>query len=141
MHEPPPSSPPSRLPPPVRPRVSWGAATGFGILGLLWPILRLVGLESLIGASATAVVALAITSVIWVLGAGLGHVPRPVLTLTLSGVISGLLLVAATVLLGEWPDAGPGPSLLAGTVEVGRSAGFGTLCGLVAKSIQKLRRR
>lgn len=124
-----------------RPRLSWPAVTGFGILGLLWPLLRLIGLESIIGGIETTMIAFLATFVVWVLGAGFGHVPRPVLTLTLSGVLFAFLLGATTILVGDWPDHGIGLNLLAGTIEVGRSAGFGALSGLVAESIQKARRR
>jgi hypothetical protein len=114
---------------------------GFGILGLLWPLLRLLGLESIIGGATTAIFAFLATFLVWALGAGFGHVPRPVPTLALSGVLSACLLGATTILIGDWPDHGIGLNLLAGVIEVARSAGFGALSGLVAESIQKARRR
>lgn len=114
---------------------------GFGLLGLLWPLLRQIGLESIVGDVATAMIAFFATFAVWVLGAGLGRVPRPVLTLTLSGVLFALLLGATTVLTGDRSDHGVGPNLLVGAVELGRSAGLGALSGLVAESIQKARRR
>lgn len=129
------------MPPDPRPRLSWPAVAGFGVLGLLWPLLRLIGLESIFGGLTTAMIAFLATFVVWVLGAGFGHVPRPVLTLTLSGVLFAVLLAATTVLIGDWPDHGVGLNLLAGTIEVGRSAAFGALSGVVAESIQRARRR
>jgi hypothetical protein len=129
------------MPPGPRPRLSWPAVTGFGVLGLLWPLLRLIGLEAVVGGLTTAVIAFLATFVVWVLGAGFGRVPRPVLTLTLSGILFAFFLGIATVLVGGWPDHGIGLNLLAGAIEVGRSAGFGALSGLVAESIQKARRR
>lgn len=141
MSEPPtPSQPPRTLPGP-RPVLSWPAVTGFGVLGLLWPLLRLIGLESIVGGIATAMIAFLATSIIWVLGAGFGHVPRPVLTLTLAGILFAFLLGGTSILIGDWPDHSIGLNLLAGTIEVGRSAGFGALSGLVAESIQKAQRR
>ncbi len=130
-----------RLPHDRRPRLSWAAVAGFGVLGLLWPLLRLVGAELVIGGPATALAAFLVTFVMWALGAGFGNVPRPVLTLSLSGVIFGLLLGATTLLIGDWPDYGIGLNLLGGVIEVGRSAGLGALAGLVAELIQKTRRR
>lgn len=129
------------VPPDPRPRLSWPAVMGFGVLGLLWPLLRLIGLETIVGGVATAMIAFLATFVVWVLGAGFGRVPRPVLTLTLSGILFAILLGITTIVIGNWPDHGLGLNLLAGTVEVGRSAGFGALSGLVAESIQKSRRR
>jgi len=95
----------------------------------------------IIGGLATATIAFLSTFVVWVLGAGFGHVPRPVLTLTLSGILFAVLLGVTTILIGDWPDHGIGLNLLAGVIEVGRSAGFGALSGLVAESIQRARRR
>lgn len=110
---------PPGMPPGPHPRLSWPAVTGFGVLGLLWPLLRLIGLESVVGGITTAMIAFLSTFVVWVLGAGFGHVPRPVLTLTLSGILFAVLLGASTILLGDWPDHGIGLNLLAGTIEVG----------------------
>ena len=141
MSEPPTPSQPPGIPPGPRPRLSWPTVTGFGVLGLLWPLLRLIGLEPIIGGLATAMIAFLATFVVWVLGAGFGRVPRPVLTLTLSGILFAVLLGVTTILIGDWPDHGIGMNLLAGVIEVGRSAGFGALSGLVAESIQKARRR
>ena len=123
-----------------RARVHWGAVAGFGTLGLLWPLLRLLGLATVIGELGTALVAFLGTALVWVLGAGLGNVPRPVATLTLSGMLFSGLLLASTVMLREWPDYGIGLNIVAAVTEVGRAAGFGALAGVVANAIQKSRR-
>lgn len=122
-----------------RGRVNWGAVAGFGTLGLLWPLLRLLDLATLIGELGTALVAFLGTALVWVLGAGLGNVPRPVVTLTLSGVLFGGLLLATTVMLREWPDYGIGLNIAAAVVEISRATGFGALAGVVAGAIQKSR--
>lgn len=124
-----------------RRRVNWGAVVGFGTLGLLWPLLRLLGLGTLIGELGTALAAFLATALVWVLGAGLGNVPLPVVTLTLSGVLFGGLLIATTVLLREWPDYGIALNLTGAAIEIGRAAGFGALAGVVASAIQRSRRR
>ncbi|WP_309102795.1 hypothetical protein [Microbacterium sp.] len=126
---------------PPRPRINWGAVVGFGTLGLLWPLLRLVGLEAVIGGLATALVAFITVSTVWMLGAGFGRVPRPVATLTLSGALLGILVGLTTLALGEWPDHGIAATLVAGAFEVGRSAGVGALTGFAAEAIQRGRRR
>lgn len=120
--------------------MSWTAVVGFGVLGLLWPLLRLLGLESAVGGTGTALAALAVVLAAWSLGAGFGHVPRPVLTLSLAGVVSGLLLGATGLVLGERPDVGPGLHLAATGVKALWSAGFGTLAGLLATAIQRILR-
>ena len=123
------------------PRISWAAVAGFGTLGLLWPLLRLIGSESLVGVLGTAFVAFLGTFVVWVVGAGFGDVPRPVVTLTLSGLLFGSLLAVSAMVMGEWPDYGLGLTFVAAAIEIGRAAGFGALTGLVATAIQKARHR
>ncbi|NLP82510.1 hypothetical protein HF576_01485 [Microbacterium sp. CFH 90308] len=132
---------PASPPMPARGRISWASVIGFGTLGLLWPVLRLVRLDAVIGDTGTALVALVATLLVWILGAGFGDVPRPVLTLTLSGVLSGALVIATTVLVGEWPDYGVGLNVTAGGIEVARAAGLGALAGAIATPIQRTRRR
>ena len=124
-----------------RGRLNWAAVLGFGTLGLLWPLLRLLGLETVIGGLGTALTAFLGTALVWVLGAGLGNVPRPVVTLTLSGVLFGGLVIATTVLLREWPDYGIGLNITAAVIEIGRATGFGALAGIAASAIQRSRRR
>lgn len=136
-----PGAGPTAAPGPPRPHINWGAVVGFGALGLLWPLLRLLGLEAAIGGLTTALVAFLTVSAVWVLGAGLGRVPRPVATLTLSGLLFGALLASTSMMLGEWPDYGVVATIVAGVVELGRSAGLGALTGLAAEAIQKGRRR
>ncbi|MCP2637641.1 hypothetical protein K0817_013865 [Microbacterium sp. HD4P20] len=132
---------PATPPIPVRGRISWASVIGFGTLGLFWPVLRLMRMEAVIGDLGTALVALVGTLLVWMLGAGFGDVPRPVITLTLSGVLSGALLIATTVLVGEWPDYGVGLNVTAGAIEVTRAAGLGALAGAGAAAIQRARRR
>lgn len=127
--------------PSARPRIDWGSVVGFGTLGLLWPVLRLMGLEAVIGGTATALVVFLTVAAVWTLGAGYGLVPRPVATLTLSGVMFAVLLGLTSFGLGEWPDCGIGQTLVAAVAEIGRSAGLGALAGLVAEVIQKRRSR
>ena len=123
-----------------RPGISWAAVIGFGTLGLIWPLLRLTGLESVLGGVNTATVAFLGTSLVWVLGAGFGGVPRPVLTLTLSGVLAGSLLLGMSVVLRAWPDYGVALNAVAVIFELSRAAGFGALAGVLGGAIQKARR-
>lgn len=145
MHSYPPTPPPDA--PPVqnaaqrpRARISWAAVAGFGALGLLWPLLRLVGFEAGVGTPVTAFVAFVGAFAVWVLGAGFGDVPRPVATLTLSGVLFGILLAIASMLLDDWPARALGLALVGAVIEIARAAGFGALAGLAASAIQRARR-
>ncbi len=134
-------STPDPRPTPARPRISWVAVLGFGALGLVWPLLQLLGVGSVIGELVTALLTLLAVCAVWVLGAGFGVVPRPILTLTLSGAMFGVLLSASALVLGEWPDHGPGLALVAAAIEIGRATGLGALAGLGAAAIQRARRR
>ncbi|TWG90947.1 hypothetical protein L615_008600000140 [Nocardioides sp. J9] len=127
---------------PNRPRrgLAWPVVAGLGSLGLLWPVLRLAGFESVAGGFGTALAAYGATLVVWVAVAGLGGVPRPVATLALAGVVHGALLGTCTVVLdlGHVDRFGEGALVL--VVEVGRSAGLGALAGLLAEQVQARRR-
>lgn len=120
-------------------RISWAAVLGFGALALLWPLAGLVGLPSLIGGLAMALVVIAVIGAAWILGAGFGRVPRPIATLTFAGVVAGALITLMSLILGEWGDLGAGIVFLAAVIEIGRSAALGALAGVVAHAIQKAR--
>ena len=132
--------PPGSLDTPPTP-MSWTAVLGFGTLALLWPLLRLTGLEAVLGGPLTVLLVFGTTVLLWVLGAGLGNVPRPVLTLTLSGVVFSLLLTAAFLIIGDGPEHGWVRSIVAAGIEIGQYAGLGALAGLAAAGIQRSRRQ
>lgn len=134
MMEPDPTAQPAR--PSPRARVSWAAVIGFGTLALLWPLLRLVGMEAVVGELLTAVLAFVLTFLVWALGAGLGYVPRPILTLALSGVVFSLVLTTTLVALGELPEHGWGLFLVAAVIEACQFAAFGAIAGVVAHVLQ-----
>ncbi|HHU09393.1 MAG TPA: hypothetical protein GXZ60_05175 [Intrasporangiaceae bacterium] len=117
--------------------MSWVAVLGFATLALLWPLLRLTGLEAMLGGALTVLVVFGTTLVVWVLGAGLGAVPRPVLTLTLSGAVFSLLLTASFLVLGDGPAHGWARSVVAATIELAQYAGLGAVAGLAAAAIQR----
>lgn len=118
--------------------VPWAVIAGLAAMALLWP---LSGLTGLFGTGAPrALTIVGITAVVWIAVVGLGRVPRPVLTLTLTGVAYGLV----TVLLGLFvPALGGfgGPSGAAWTMipELIMNALWGALAGLAAAGVQRLR--
>jgi len=122
--------------------IPWAVVAGLSALALLWP---LTGLTGVLGTGAPrALTIIGITAVVWIGVVGLGRVPRPVLTLTLTGVAYGLVAVALGQLvpvLGGF--GGPGgsdvepawtivPALLI-------DAFWGALAGLAAAGVQRLR--
>jgi len=131
------AQPPRRAPRPL----SWLAVLGFGALALLWPLLRILGLESALGDPAAGILTAVIVLAAWILGAGFGDVPRPVATLALSGVVFAVLLLVTSLLLGLWRGAGVAPFVFGVVVEAGLWGGLGALAGLAAAGIQRARRR
>lgn len=114
---------------------------GLGALVLLWPLTSLTGVADLIGAPARAIGVVAIIGTAWVGVVGLGGLPRPILTLVLTGMVGGGYLVAVDLFVGM--GIGSGASVLvAGIILlelIGGGALWGALAGLVAAGVQKLR--
>jgi hypothetical protein len=129
-------------PAPTAPAVPWGVVAGLSALALLWPLTGLTGVLGTGAPRAFAVIGL--TAVVWIGVVGLGRVPRPVLTLTLTGVAYGLVAVALGQLIPALGGfGGPGgsgvepawtilPALL-------NDALWGALAGLAAAGVQRLR--
>ena len=72
---------------------------------------------------------------------GEGTGPRPVLTLTLAGTVSGVVLLLLSLTLGTGPAVDGVVLLLVAVVEITRSTGLGALAGVVAAAIQDRRTR
>lgn len=124
------------------PAVPWAVVAGLSALALLWP---LTGLTGVLGTGAPRAFAIiGITAAVWIGVVGLGRVPRPVLTLTLTGLAYGIVGVAlgqlVPVLAGYGGPGGSGvepawtiiPALLVDTF-------VGAVAGLVAAGVQRLR--
>lgn len=118
--------------------VPWTLVAGLSALALLWP---LTGLTGALGAGAPrALTIIGVTAAVWIGVVGLGRVPRPVLTLTLTGLAYGLVATAIgtliPVLSGFGPGGGPAwtliPALAFDTM-------WGALAGLAAAGVQRLR--
>ncbi|MFD6445986.1 hypothetical protein ACFWEJ_12860 [Promicromonospora sp. NPDC060204] len=126
-------------PPAARPAaVSWTLVAGLSALALLWP---LTGLTGALGTGAPrALTIIGLTAAVWIGVVGLGRVPRPVLTLALTGLAYGLVAALigtlVPVLSGFGPGGGPAwtliPALAFDTM-------WGSVAGLVAACVQRLR--
>lgn len=135
-----PPQPPSSLQSPRTPIV-WQAVFGLGALVLLWPLTSLTGVADLIGAPARAIGVIVIIGAACVGVVGLGGLPRPILTLVLTGMTGGLYLILVDLFVGMGAAGGLAavavPFLLLELV--GAGALWGALAGLVAAGVQKLR--
>lgn len=109
-------------------------------MALLWP---LTGLTGVLGTGAPrALVIVAVTAVVWIAVVGVGRVPRPVLTLTLTGVAYGLVAHAVGLLVPVLGGlGGPVDGAFAWTIVPAllSNAFWGALAGLAAAGVQRLR--
>ncbi|WP_129785124.1 hypothetical protein [Promicromonospora panici] len=127
---------------PASPTIPWAVVAGLSTLALLWP---LTGLTGALGTGAPrALTIIGITAVVWIGVVGLGRVPRPVLTLTLTGVAYGLVTVALGLLvpaLGGFDGPGGSAAEPAWTIipALLSDAFWGALAGLAAAGVQRLR--
>lgn len=110
-------------------RLSWPLIAGLSALALLWPLAEITGMPR---GFARAAVILSIIAACWIGVVGLGRFPRPVLTLTLTGLGAGLLSHALSYAFGG------GAPLWALPISLALQAGWGALAGLVAWGIQTL---
>lgn len=115
-------------------RLNWPLIAGLSALALLWPLAELTGMPSGLGRAAAII---AVTAACWIGVVGFGGFPRPVLTLTLVGVGSGILTHALALAF----DSGSGPVLWAIPLSIAMETGWGALAGLVAWGIQSMRPR
>lgn len=108
-------------------------------MALLWP---LTGLTGVVGTGAPRAFAIiGITAVVWIGVVGLGRVPRPVLTLTLTGVAYGLVATAISLLVPVLagfggPGGGPAWTIVPALLY---NAMCGALAGVAAAGVQRLR--
>lgn len=127
------SSPPR--PAPAGP--PWAVVLGLGSMALLWPLAALTGT----GGTGTprALTILGLTAVVWIGVVGLGRVPRPVLTLTLTGLVFGLVAMAASTVLGGIGVPGDGAPAWTVVPALVVHAFWGSVTGLLALAVQRTR--
>lgn len=126
----------------TRPPIVWSAVFGLGALVLLWPLTGLTGIGDAIGAIPRAIGVVTIIGAAWVGVVGVGMLPRPILTLILTGMAGGLYIAvadlsAAVAAGGQAMSAVP----FALVDLIGGGAIWGVLAGLIAAGIQRVRGR
>lgn len=130
---------PAPRPGPAPAAVPWVVVAGLATLALLWP---LTGLTGVFGDGAPRAFAIiGITAAVWIGVVGLGRVPRPVLTLTLTGLAYGLVATALGLLVPVLagfggPGGGPAWTIVPALLH---DAMWGALAGLAAAGVQRLR--
>jgi hypothetical protein len=127
----------ARYSPATTTAVQWPLVFGLGSMALLWPLTALTGIGGTGAPRALAIVGL--TVLVWIGVVGLGRVARPVLTLTLTGLVFGLIAIATSLVFG---GVGlPGEDAAAWTVipALAMDAFWGFVAGLIALGVQKAR--
>lgn len=128
--------------PTTRPAVNWVLVLGLGAVALVRPLARITGVADALGTPAGPLLLTGLVTIVWVAVAGLGHVPRPVLTLVLAGLTYGICVIPLSAVLS---------TLLTGTVQgpfavpfavvpvLLTNALWGLVAGVLALAVQHLR--
>lgn len=124
-------------PAPARDGISWPLVAGLASMALLWPLTGLTGIGGTGAPRALGIVAL--TAVVWIGVVGFGRVPRPVLTLTMTGLAFGVVTLLVSTLFGGVGLGGEGAAAWTAVPALAMDAGWGALAGVVALGVQKAR--
>lgn len=118
------------------PALPWMLILGLASLSLLWPLTTLLGVGN---GAPRALTILGITAAVWIGMVGFGRVRRPVLTLTITGLVYGFIaLVLAGITPGGGGPFGDTTSLWALIPALIMNAGVGALVGLLSLAVQKV---
>lgn len=123
-----PVDPPRPAPAPL----PWLLMLGLASLVLLWPLTQLLGLGE---GAPRALLVLAVIALGWIGTVGLGRVARPVLVLTLTGLLAGLVLLVLAAVLGDG-----GRPWWTHPIALVIDTFWGMVAGLLALAVQQLRR-
>src|SRR5690606_18141846 len=104
---------------------NWLVALGLASLALLWPLVQLTGVDDVLGQPATPLLILAVVGGVWVAVVGLGRVSQPVLTLTVTGLTYGVLIILLGAIFGDRGEVSGVISVIAGVFELGQATVFG----------------
>lgn|GEM_PF-1524195 len=129
-----PSDPPAAAP--EHAGISWPLVAGLASTALLWPLTGLTGVGGTGAPRALGIVAL--TAAVWIGVVGFGRVPRPVLTLTMTGLASGVVALAVSTLFGGG-GLGSGAAAWTAIPALAMDVGWGALAGVVALGVQRVR--
>lgn len=114
----------------------WLLIIGLASLSLLWPLTALWQIGQ--GPPRAAAI-LTLTAAVWIGVVGVGRIPRPVLTLALTGLLHGVVGLLVGWLLPDGSGSAAGTtSLWLMLPSLATSAGIGALLGLVALAVQSV---
>lgn len=116
----------------------WPLIVGLGSLALVRPFVVISGLLDVIGRPPGSLLATAFISLVWIIVVVALRIRRPVLTLTCSGVVYGLVALAVNAVLNpllEGERRGPSTQLVAAGFVILANALWGALAGTVALAL------
>lgn len=116
--------------------IYWPLVIGLGSLALLWPLTSALGLHELLGGGPRAALLLAVVAAVWIGVVGLGRVARPMATLSLTGLVAGVLVALAALVLGE---ASGVRAVLVTLWSITWQVVMGVVTGAIAHGIQQVR--
>lgn len=129
-------------PPRIRPAVNWLLVPGLGAVALVRPLARITGATDGLGTPAGPLLLTGLVTLVWIGVVGLGHVPRPVLTLVLAGLAYGISIIPLSAVLSialTGTLQGPVATPIAVVPILITNALGGLLAGLLALAVQHLR--
>ncbi|HEU5090414.1 MAG TPA: hypothetical protein VFT99_23330 [Roseiflexaceae bacterium] len=116
----------------------WPLVVGLGSLALVRPFVAISGLLDAIGRPLGSLLVTALISFVWIIVVAALRVRRPILTLTCSGVVYGLVALAVNAILSPLLDGerrGPSTHLVAAASVILVNALWGVLAGTAALAL------
>ncbi|TDE98867.1 hypothetical protein EXU48_01310 [Occultella glacieicola] len=133
--------PPAPATKPTPAPLSWVLIVGLGALTLLWPLTAASPIADEFGGPERALVLRSVIAIAWIAVVLLARVARPLATLTLAGLASGVITLLVDVILAP---AGLGEGLIAlpfaAIPILAVQTLFGAVTGLIALGLQRLLR-
>lgn len=139
------TSDPAPASPPKNPllELNWPIGVGLGVFALIRSLASITGVDELLGRPATPLLLTALVSLVWILVIGLSRVPRPFLTLVLSGAVYGVGAIVMSAILspllaGELQGPITNPFAIVSVLLT--NLAWGALAGALALVIRRARR-
>jgi hypothetical protein len=124
-------------------RLHWPSILLLGALGLVRPLVNIVEAQLDVDSGPAVPIILTIAvSAIWILIVGFRETPHPVLTLTLAGLVYGVLAIVVSGILSPILDGrldGPLANPIAIVPMLALNAAWGLAAGAIALLIQRAR--
>lgn len=119
-------------------RLPWALVLGLAALALLWPLISLTGLRVALGDGPASGLVIICTAALWIGVVGLGRVPAPIRTLTVVGLIHGVITQLTSILVIELGPVEADRPLWTVLPALLLNVLWGFLAGVAAAGVQRL---